>query len=70
MTVVYSPDIITSLKEIAKAFGVQENAVKKWEQKGAPIIKEGDGPAARYKAEKAALWEWYKMYAKMGPCTK
>lgn len=62
--VVYSPVILTSIKQISREFGVPDSTVRKWEREGAPIIKDGEGSHTRYRTEKAELWAWYKIYAK------
>ncbi len=54
----YSPEILTTLKDIARVFGVSKAKVRQWEKDGAPIVREGDGDRARYRTEEAALWEW------------
>ena len=67
--VVYHAEILTSLKAIAKAFGVPEGVVRQWEREGAPIVLVGQGKQLRYKAEKADLWDWFKVHKKSGQCT-
>ncbi|MBQ9452361.1 MAG: hypothetical protein IJU65_03590, partial [Desulfovibrio sp.] len=53
--------ILTSLKKIATEFGTTESVVRTWIREGAPIVCDGGDTGIRYKAEKAELWEWYKI---------
>ncbi len=56
--IVYSPKILTSLKQIRETFGVSVDTVREWAKDGAPIVVEGSSNGARYSAEVAALQEW------------
>lgn len=58
--VAYVPVILTSLKEIAKSFGVKTDTVKQWVKDGAPIIVKGSENNSRYTTELADLYFWFK----------
>jgi phage terminase Nu1 subunit (DNA packaging protein) len=54
--VVRPVEILVGIEAIRAAFGVGAKTVRKWKEKGAPIICDGGGV---YRAEKAELWAWY-----------
>lgn len=51
--------ILRGKQQIADAFGVSTQTVKRWHREGAPIVLSGT-----YRAEAWELWCWYRQQKK------
>lgn len=56
--VIYTPKILTSLRDICHEFAVGERCVRKWIREGAPIAVRGTRNGLRYSAELMQLHNW------------
>ena len=50
-------EILVGAEAIASSFGVGAKTVRKWEKRGAPIVRDGRGVL---RAEKWELWCWVR----------
>lgn len=68
MAIIYAPQILKSMGEICKAFGVGDRRVMEWINAGAPIAVEGEGAKVRYSAEMLRLQMWRETQSFKSSC--